>query len=223
MTVYDAQYFPVVRDPENERQTFKPEHVVRRRGEVVTLERRACGGRLWYADWHNARRGRHTHAAQDIFAPEGALVVAPEAGTWSPQVGSDDGGGLQGYLQTPRHQWFMSHMSEHIAPAGPVEAGQVLGRVGRTGNASPRPQRMSAGRPVPNTGRRGTCPHLHIRLNVLRPSTGWHRVNIYDTLRALEQTAPLHVDQLGEGREVPSPPNPPEGAAEDGSSSPACS
>jgi murein DD-endopeptidase MepM/ murein hydrolase activator NlpD len=87
-----------------------------------------------------APRVGHLHAGVDIFAPVGAEIRAPFAGTAIESSNSIGGlavsvTGSQGYV-------YNAHLSS-VAKTGPVNAGEVIGYVGTSGNAS------------------GTSPHDH--------------------------------------------------------------
>lgn len=126
--------------------------------------RRCPADRHWYTDTHDAGRGpldratgrrRWRHEAQDIFAPTGSLVLAPEDGVIvgsSRDHGPTPKGGhwLVLEVRNDRGQavrsYYMSHL--HQAPeletGTAVDAGEPIALVGRTGNAAT------------------TCPHLHL-------------------------------------------------------------
>jgi murein DD-endopeptidase MepM/ murein hydrolase activator NlpD len=99
------------------------------------------------------RRFDASHHGTDILAPEGAPVLAVERGAaWSD---IDPRGGKVVYLQGESgDRYYYAHLSEWALKLisattqqpWPVEAGDVLGKVGTTGNA--------AGRP----------PHIHFQL-----------------------------------------------------------
>ncbi len=114
----------------------------------------------WYTnDWHTPRAGGRLHLGTDMFAAEGTAVVAPVSGV----VEQIDGtrGGLQFWLYGDDGNLYIgTHLSAY-GVAGDVNAGDVLGRVGRTGNA------------------KSTPPHLHFEIIV-----GGAEVNPFLTLQA---------------------------------------
>lgn len=113
---------------------------------------------------------RHWHRAIDIMAAEGALIVSPCDGVVpetvrmsldgrrGPHPGSGQGEKAGNYVcivDENGWRWYFSHMRDPalVQPGEQVTAGQVVGYVGRTGNASYNTR----------TGKRG-CPHLHAAL-----------------------------------------------------------
>lgn len=86
-----------------------------------------------------APRVGHTHAGNDLMAPDGTVIVAPQSGVYR-RHGNDSF-----YLDAQDGtEWFGTHLQGHIAPDGPVTAGQPIALVGHSGNASP------------------SAPHLHL-------------------------------------------------------------
>ncbi len=99
--------------------------------------------------WHFPRSGGRVHLGQDMFAVEGQPLLAVDDGT---VVEMRTGSGLGGtviWLRTDGgHHWYYAHLSAFapdLAPGDRVSRGQVVGAVGRTGNA------------------RTTPPHLHVQ------------------------------------------------------------
>jgi len=118
-------------------------------------------GSYSYIDSFYAPRASGTHHATDIMAPYGTPVVAFTGGYWSR---CDNAlGGIAGYVNGS-NGWkaYYGHLQSAI-PSGPVSAGQVVGAVGDTGNA---------------TG----IPHLHLEM---WDGSG-RLVNPYPLLRAME-------------------------------------
>ncbi len=109
--------------------------------------------------WGAPRPGGRRHLGVDIFAPRGTPVVASVGGVIEHRPGSV--AGLAYYLHgDDGHGYYGSHLQALVARPGRVERGQVIGRVGNTGNAS------------------GTPPHLHFEF---KPGGG-RAVNPYPTL-----------------------------------------
>jgi murein DD-endopeptidase MepM/ murein hydrolase activator NlpD len=116
--------------------------------------------------------GARRHDAIDIMAPDGTPVVAAAPGTVEKLFFSNGGGGITLYVRSDDKLW--SYYYAHLASYAPgikegqrVKRGQLLGRVGSTGNANP------AG------------PHLHFAINRMTPDEDWHAgtaVNPYPLL-----------------------------------------
>ena len=84
-------------------------------------------------DWGFPRSGGRTHKGTDIFAPRGSDVVAPVSG----EAEQIDGtiGGLQVRLWgDDGHVYWLTHL-DSFAKGGRVNAGDVIGFVGDSGNA----------------------------------------------------------------------------------------
>jgi murein DD-endopeptidase MepM/ murein hydrolase activator NlpD len=133
-----------------------------------------------------ARYGRyhHDYPATDIFCPVGSRFVAPTSGVvdyvsttdrWTPRV--DDPatrGGLSVAIIGDDHvRYYGSHLSavaKGIAPGVRVEAGQLLGLTGKTGDA------------------RFTAAHLHFGISHPTTPTDWKtrrgEISPYKYLRA---------------------------------------
>jgi murein DD-endopeptidase MepM/ murein hydrolase activator NlpD len=105
---------------------------------------------LDFADTYGApRAGGRTHEGTDIFAPEGTPIVAVDSGRV--EFHPDEGiGGNVAYLHTDdRTRYVYSHLQGFEGEARKVDAGDVIGRLGRTGNAA------------------NTKPHLHFEIHPL--------------------------------------------------------
>jgi murein DD-endopeptidase MepM/ murein hydrolase activator NlpD len=98
-----------------------------------------------YSSSFGAPRVGHTHQGNDIFAPEGTPIRAPFAGT--AEEGYDGLGGIVVHVygtQNGGDYVYNAHLSRHAGVDGQqVQAGDLIGYVGNTGNAS------------------GTSPHDH--------------------------------------------------------------
>jgi peptidoglycan LD-endopeptidase LytH len=95
--------------------------------------------------WHAVRGGGRKHEGIDIFARRGTPVVSPVAGIVT-HVGQDRlGGNIVRVLGPGRQVHYFAHLDRFAALSrwDVVEAGDVIGYVGNTGNA------------------RGGSPHLH--------------------------------------------------------------
>lgn len=131
--------------------------------DLRTARGRCSPDRLWYRDDFAAPRqgGRYRHEACDIFAPQGSLVLAPEAGTVIATQNTPRGGLVVQLLAVDARgrgrRYLLSHLASiDVQEGDEVPAGATLGTVGRTGNAVT------------------TCPHLHlgIRKAWRDPSSG---------------------------------------------------
>lgn len=136
-----------------------------------------CPKRIHYTDTHDAARGRLRHEAQDIFGPSGALILAPEGGVIvgsSATSGPTPKGGHFLRLEVRRpsdgaavRTYYLAHLLDtpHVREGDRVAAGDVVGKLGRTGNAQP------------------TCPHLHIGARRYRRGRA---LNLFEELVAVD-------------------------------------
>ncbi|MDH4278087.1 MAG: M23 family metallopeptidase [Acidimicrobiia bacterium] len=119
----------------------------------------------------------HSHEGIDIFAPRGSPLVAAERGVVG-RVGVGRLGGLKLWLRGESGaDWYYAHL-DGFAPGlhngQVVEAGELLGYVGNTGNAV------------------GTPPHLHLEIH----PNGGAAVNPYPLLKVVSD---LDRNALAEG------------------------
>jgi murein DD-endopeptidase MepM/ murein hydrolase activator NlpD len=116
--------------------------------------------------------GARVHDAIDIMADEGAPVIAATDGTVEKLFFSDGGGGVTAYVRSPDQRWtyYYAHLQGYapgLAEGQKVKRGQLIGRVGHTGNAN------SQG------------PHLHFAINQMRAGEKWYQgspINPYPLL-----------------------------------------
>ncbi|HJU76525.1 MAG TPA: M23 family metallopeptidase [Sphingomicrobium sp.] len=104
--------------------------------------------------------GARTHDALDIMAGEGTPVVSASDGTVEKLFFSQGGGGITAYVRSPDQRWtyYYAHLQSYapgLAEGQKVRRGQLIGRVGHTGNAA------AAG------------PHLHFAINRMEPGERW--------------------------------------------------
>lgn len=166
--------------------------------------------RLWYRDDFAAPRqgGRFRHEACDVFAPEGSLVLAPEAGEVIATQNTPRGGLVVQVLSVDAagrgRRYLFSHLaSVEVTEGQRVEPGSMLGTVGRTGNAA------------------ATCPHLHlgIRKAWRDPRSGrvglGEAVNPFPELARLLPMPPggLHFRRASQGPGTPAAKPSPSGFA----------
>ena len=116
--------------------------------------------------------GARAHDAIDIMAPDGTPVVAAADGTVEKLFFSAGGGGIAAYLRSKDGQWmyYYAHLQGYapgLAEGQQVKRGQLIGRVGHTGNANP------------------SGPHLHFAINRMQPGQKWYNgdpINPYPLL-----------------------------------------
>jgi murein DD-endopeptidase MepM/ murein hydrolase activator NlpD len=116
--------------------------------------------------------GARRHDAIDIMAAEGTPVLAAADGKVEKIFFSEGGGGNTVYIRSPDRRWiyYYAHLQGYapgLAEGQRVTRGQVIGRVGHTGNAS------------------ATGPHLHMAINRMEPGETWSQgtaINPYPLL-----------------------------------------
>lgn len=115
-------------------------------------------GGTFFNDWGFPRSGGRFHEGNDIFAPRGTPIVAPVSGTLRQVVGNI--GGYQFNLEGDDGNLYIGSHMDRFAKDGSVQAGDVIGYVGDSGNAI------------------GSRPHLHFEIHADRENP----VNPYPTL-----------------------------------------
>jgi murein DD-endopeptidase MepM/ murein hydrolase activator NlpD len=106
-----------------------------------------------------ARGAGRRHDAIDIMAAEGTPVIAAADGTIEKLFNSARGG-ITIYERSPDQKWmyYYAHLSAYapgLAEGQQVKRGQVIARVGHTGDAS------------------AEGPHLHMAINTMAPGERW--------------------------------------------------
>ena len=122
--------------------------------------------------YDEARGSGRRHDAIDIMAAEGTPVIAAADGTIEKLFFSHGGGGITIYERStnPRWMYYYAHLSAYapgLHEGQQVKRGQVIGRVGHTGDAS------------------ASGPHLHFAINSMGPGERWWQgspINPYPVL-----------------------------------------
>ncbi len=118
----------------------------------------------------------HWHEGIDIFAPEGERLVAAEAGEVT-DIGVGTLGGLKIWiLGDSGTRWYYAHLmafNPDLAVGDVVRAGDLIGYVGKTGNAI------------------STPPHLHLQMH----PAGGRPANPYPILRAASERYQAGIGQ----------------------------
>jgi peptidoglycan hydrolase CwlO-like protein len=106
-------------------------------GWAGTLEVCPVDGPRAFGDGFGAPRyagGYHLHAGVDVLAPLGTPIRAPFAGT--ARASQNTLGGLAVYVYGAKGYVYNAHLSAYSSSSnGPVQAGDVIGYVGSTGDA----------------------------------------------------------------------------------------
>jgi len=135
-------------------------------GQIIVNGSWVCPvqGPVSFTDTFGAPRGGgRTHKGTDMFSPGGTPLVAVTGGSVFFQ--SDRLGGLAAYVQgRDGNTYYYAHLSNYVGGARAVSAGELIGHVGNTGDAS------------------GGPTHLHFEIRPGGPNG--RAVNPYPTLAA---------------------------------------
>jgi murein DD-endopeptidase MepM/ murein hydrolase activator NlpD len=118
-------------------------------------------------------RTGHAHEAIDLMAPRGTPVHAVVSGTIRKLFLSKPGGNtIYQFDEVSRYCYYYAHLdgyAESLREGEHVAAGEVIGYVGSTGNASP------------------AAPHLHFTVFELGPEKEWWKGTAVNPFSALVQ------------------------------------
>jgi murein DD-endopeptidase MepM/ murein hydrolase activator NlpD len=115
-------------------------------GPVRIINGMACPipGAGFTDDWGQPRGGGRTHQGNDLHAPTGVPELAIVSGNVT--YGNGGGGGMGAYIAgDDGNRYIYFHLSEYVGPPRHVSPGEVIGKVGATGDA--------------------TGPHLHFEIH----------------------------------------------------------
>jgi murein DD-endopeptidase MepM/ murein hydrolase activator NlpD len=113
------------------------------RGFVIPMDFCPVAGPHYVTNSFGAPRGGGTrrHQGNDIMSPKGTPVVAVVSGSVSRRTGGL--GGNAYYLRGAGASFYYAHLNDFVAGDGAhVAAGQLIGHVGNTGNASGGPSHV---------------------------------------------------------------------------------
>ena len=87
------------------------------------------------------RGGGRTHRGNDLFAPDGTpLVAVTDGSVW---FQGDPQGGNAAYVNgNDGNTYYYAHLRDYVGGARPVKAGELIGHVGTTGDASDAPPQL---------------------------------------------------------------------------------
>jgi murein DD-endopeptidase MepM/ murein hydrolase activator NlpD len=126
---------------------------------VQIIDGMACPlpGAAFTDDWGQRRPGGRTHQGNDLHAPTGVPELAIVSGNVT--YGDGGGGGMGAYIAgDDGNRYVYYHLSAYVGPPRHVSPGEVIGKVGATGDA--------------------TGPHLHFEIH----PGGGPAVDPYQTL-----------------------------------------
>lgn len=105
-----------------------------------------AGGAGFTNDWAEPRSGGRSHLGNDLFAPEGTPLLAVDDGEI--RFGTDPlGGNIANLYANDGTRYYYAHLIGFEGGRRMVRAGDVIGYLGRTGNAV------------------GTSPHVHFEVH----------------------------------------------------------
>jgi murein DD-endopeptidase MepM/ murein hydrolase activator NlpD len=116
-------------------------------GEPAGFAFPVAGGAKFSDDWGAPRGGgKRRHEGNDLFASRGTPVLAALAGTVLPDFTDNLGGNVVRILGTDGRRYYYAHLNAVEAQAGAfVNAGDVIGSVGNSGDAAGGPTHLHFG------------------------------------------------------------------------------
>lgn len=124
------------------------------------------GGARYTNDYAEPRSGGRSHQGNDLFNEEGTPLVAVDDGDI--RFGTDPLGGNVANLRSPDGtRYYYAHLSGFEGQNRQVRAGEVIGYLGKTGNAAT------------------TAPHLHFEVH----PGGGGAVNPFSYLQSAQTTS----------------------------------
>lgn len=154
----------------------------------MTIEVWPLDGPAQMTDTYGDHWGDHLHASVDIFAGRGTPVLALAKGVVAHR--EDPRGGHTLTLRTPDGtRYYHAHLDSYEGPPRAVEAGDMVGFVGSSGNAT------------------GKSPHVHLEVH---PPTG----GTVDPFPLLAAVAPRGAARPRHRAPSTLAPRPPEGEPE---------
>lgn len=115
-----------------------------------------------YDSWGDPRSGGRTHQGIDIFAPRGTAVASATPGIVVHRGERGLGGRVVSVLGPGGYRHYYAHLDDWAEPREGdwVEAGEVIGYVGNTGNAAGGPPHLHYGVYAPGGGAINPYPLL---------------------------------------------------------------
>lgn len=150
-------------------RSARPENPVHNSGLIIPVE--GIPASQLVDTYGAARGGGRSHGALDIMAPRGSRVVAAADGIVE-KLHRSSAGGITAYVRSTDGTWiyYYAHLDSYapgLAAGTLLRRGDLVGRVGSTGNANP------------------AWPHLHFAMYRMSPGARWYQgrpVNPYPLL-----------------------------------------
>ncbi|AET68698.1 metalloendopeptidase-like membrane protein [Desulfosporosinus orientis DSM 765] len=112
-------------------------------------------GEIWYEDSYGADRegGKRRHEGTDIFGKEGTPIISSCGGIIEQLGWNRLGGERVGVRGDDGNYYYYAHLqyiSPHLVQGNRIEAGEVIGGMGHTGDALTTPDHLHFGIELPN-------------------------------------------------------------------------